>query len=76
SFFVPLQVRNNEQYLKDAGYEMGSRLESQHATLADVVYLYANNLTDWLILIILKQKEIENLCQIVQQDIIMPNFNE
>ncbi|KAF0450252.1 hypothetical protein F8M41_002221 [Gigaspora margarita] len=66
------------------------QIESQHATLADVVYLYANNLTDWLILMIfegnwhmaqkenisLKQKEIENLCQIVQQDIIMPNFNE
>ncbi|CAG8752371.1 1375_t:CDS:2 [Racocetra persica] len=76
SFFVSLQqVQNNEQYLKDTAYEMGSRLdkyiisilkdnvfwnhlqniihilelyshipiilESQHATLADVLYLWA-----------------------------------
>ncbi|CAG8854920.1 4068_t:CDS:2, partial [Gigaspora margarita] len=26
SFFVSLQVRNNDQYLKYAAYEMGSRL--------------------------------------------------
>ncbi|CAG8842451.1 13923_t:CDS:2, partial [Gigaspora margarita] len=70
SFFVSLQVQNNEQYLKDAAYKMRSQLDKY------IVSILKDNYMAQKENISLKQKEIKNLCQIVQQDIIIPNFNK